>query len=89
MTIERGVSLIAVHLGIVDEELINNMSLDFFEDVLEELGNKLNYDAVVNYAGNSFCKDSWDIIEKSNPMMMNHPTSGNTVEKTMASIFGA
>ena len=32
------------------------MSYVFFSDVLEELGHKLNYDAVVNYAGNSFVK---------------------------------
>ena len=56
MTIERGVTLVAVHLGIVDEEQINNMSYIFFEDVLAELGHKLSYDAIVNYAGNSFCK---------------------------------
>ena len=34
------------------------MSYVFFEDVLEELGHKLTYDAVVNYAGNSFCEKS-------------------------------
>ena len=89
MTIERGVSLIAVHLGIVDEDAINNMSLDFFENVLEELGNKLNYDAIVNYAGNSFCKDSWDMIMKSNPMFTKKDDGGNEVEKTMAAIFSA
>ena len=89
MTIERGVSLIAVHLGIVDEDLINNMSLDFFEKVLEELGNKLNYDAIVNYAGNSFCKDSWDMIMQSNPMFEKKNHGSNEVEATLASIFGA
>ena len=49
-------AIIAAHLGIVDENAINNMSMVFFEDVLSELGKKLNYDAVVNYAGNSFCE---------------------------------
>jgi len=48
------VALIATHLGVVDEDQINNMSYLFFEDVLEELGHKLSYDAIVNYAGNSF-----------------------------------
>lgn len=60
--------MIAVHLGIIDEEQINNMSYIFFEDILEELGHKLNYDAVVNFAGNSFCEKSWDMIQESNPM---------------------
>lgn len=59
--------MIAVHLGVVNEDDINNMSYLFFEDVLESLGHKLSYDAVVNYAGNSFAKDSWDMIQDANP----------------------
>lgn len=44
------------------------MSYVFFEDILEELGHKLMYDAAVNYAGNSFCEKSWDIIMDFYPM---------------------
>ena len=44
------------------------MSLLLFENVLEELGKKLNYDAVVNYAGNSFCQKSWEMIQEAYPM---------------------
>lgn len=44
------------------------MSYLFFEAVLEELGKKLNYQAVVNYAGNSFAKDSWNMIQDAYPM---------------------
>lgn len=58
----------ATHLGVVDEEQINDMSYVFFEDVLDELGHKLLYDAAVNYAGNSFCDKSWDIIMDYYPM---------------------
>lgn len=43
------------------------MSYIFFSDIITEQGHKLNYEAVVNYAGNSFCKDSWDMIQKANP----------------------
>ena len=46
------------------------MSYVFFDDVLEELGHKLSYDAIVNYAGNSFVEKSWDMIMDSNPMLM-------------------
>lgn len=46
------------------------MSYVFFEDVLEELGHKLTYDAIVNYAGNSFCEKSWDMITEHNPMAL-------------------
>lgn len=59
--------MIAVHLGVVDEDAINNMSFLFFEDVIEQLGHKLIYDAVVNYAGNSFCEKSWEMITERNP----------------------
>ena len=55
--------MIAAHLGVVDEEQINNMSYVFFDVVLRELGYKLNFEAVVNYAGNAFCEKSWDMIE--------------------------
>lgn len=57
------------------------MSYIFFEDVLKELGHKLTYDAVVNYAGNSFCEKSWDIISEHNPMLIN--TDGQASTKTI------
>lgn len=62
--------MIATHLGIVDEEQIDNMSYVFFEQVLAELGHKLTYDAIVNYAGNSFCEKSWEMITRTNPMTL-------------------
>lgn len=62
ITLDRAVALIAAHLGEVDEDKINSMSYVFFEDVLSEFGHKLHYDAVVNYAGNSFMEKSWDLI---------------------------
>lgn len=72
----------------IDEEQLNNMSYIFFEDVLEELGHKLSYDAIVNYAGNSFCKDSWDMIMESNPFTMG---DGHVSKKQreMANFFGS
>lgn len=59
--------MIAVYLGEPDEEKILNMSNLFFEDVIRELGYRLNYEAVVNYAGNSFFEKSWDVIMENNP----------------------
>ena len=72
----------------VDEEQINNMSWVFFEDILEELGRKLNYDAVVNYAGNSFCEKSWDMIMDSNPMMLNEKGKSRRGDQTLANFLG-
>lgn len=90
MTLDRAVALIAVHVGVIDEEKIDNMSYLFFEEVLEELGHKLNYDAVVNYAGNSFAKDSWDMIQESNPMLMGDGKQmSRKKQQEMASFFGA
>ena len=82
-------ALIATHLGVVDEEQINEMSYVFFSDVLEELGHKLNYDAIINYAGNSFVEKSWDMIMDSNPMTMGdgeHMSRRNA--QTFADFFG-
>ena len=80
--------MVAAHLGVVDEDQINNMSWIFFEDILEELGRKLNYDAIVNYAGNSFVKESWDMIMDSNPMMIDKNGRGRKQQQTIADFLG-
>lgn len=61
-------ALLAVYLGETDESKIDGMSIPFFNNVLAALGKRVNYDAVVNYAGNSFAKDSWKMIQEANPM---------------------
>lgn len=74
----------------VDEEQIDNMSYIFFEEVLAQLGRKLSYDAIVNYAGNSFVEKSWDMIMDANPMYAgdgNHLSSKQ--RNDMAAFFGA
>ena len=76
MTLDRAVAMIAAHLGVVDEEQINNMSFVFFDDVLMELGYKLTYEAISHYAGNAFCPKSWEMIEKSNPFHVGNPHTG-------------
>lgn len=43
------------------------MSFVFFEDVLMALGHRLNFEAISNFAGNSFAKDSWKMIQENNP----------------------
>lgn len=43
------------------------MSLPFFDAILKELRYKLNYDAIVNYAGNGYVSDAWDMISKADP----------------------
>lgn len=80
----------AAHLGIIDEEAINNMSYVFFDDVLVELGHRLNYEAVSNYAGNSFCEKSWEMISDSNPFNISEDGKGrsNSTAKAIANFFG-
>ena len=63
--------MLAVHVGVLDEEIIWNMRYPFFNQCLIELGLKLNYAAVVNYAGNAFAEKSWEMITKANPMKIN------------------
>lgn len=81
--------MVAAHLGVIDEEKINDMSYLFFEDVISELGYKLNYEAVVNYAGNSFCEKSWQMISDSNPFNVdNERESENSgAMKSLADFF--
>ena len=72
-------ALIATHLGIVNEGEIDNMSFLLFEDVLDERGKKLNYEAVTNLAGNSFAKDPWKEIQKAFPMTPERTTVGGAL----------
>lgn len=80
-------ALIAVHLGVVDESSIDEMSYLFFEDVIEELGHKLVYDAIVNYAGNSFCSDSWEMITDNNPLVSGNKGSNNKIQRDLLNFF--
>lgn len=83
-------AIVAAHLGVIDENAINDMAYIFFEDVLEELGHRLNYEAIVNYAGNSFCEKSWQMISDSNPFNLGEVrSSGNgNAMKSLADFFG-
>ena len=78
-------AIIAVHLGVVEEEKIDNMSYVFFQKVLSGLGHKLIYDAVVNYAGNSFCEKSWETIMNNYPLKNHDPKK--QAAKSIAEMF--
>lgn len=65
------------------------MSFIFFEDVLEQLGHKLTYDAVVNYAGNSFCEKSWDMISDNNPLSVASGGKASKAISALADIFNS
>ena len=65
------------------------MSYVFFEDVLEELGHKLTYDAIVNYAGNGFVEKSWDMIVENNPMNLSANGKSQATMKSLAGFFEA
>ena len=65
------------------------MSYVFFEDILEELGHKLTYDAVVNYAGNSFCEKSWDMIMEHHPIYLNQEKAQHTGLQGVANLFNS
>lgn len=82
--------MLAAHLGVVDETQIDNMSFVFFEDVLAELGHKLHYDAVVNYAGNSFFEKSWQLIADSNPLnIRDSQVKGGNAASGLAGFLGS
>lgn len=79
----------AAHLGVVDEAQIDDMSYSFFEDVLEELGHRLNYEAIVNYAGNTFCEKSWQMISENNPFnVTGKEHEGAKAMHSLADFFG-
>lgn len=67
------------------------MSYVFFQDVLKQLGRKLHYDAIVNYAGNSFAKKSWEMISEANPLKPAAPDGGthSGAMQNLAAFFGS
>lgn len=75
----------------MDEEAIDNMSFVFFEDVIEELGHKLIYDAISNYAGNSFCDKSWEMISEHNPFNVgeDQPAKSQVANSLLSFLEGA
>lgn len=82
--------MVATYLGVADEEQINNMSYVFFEAILTELGYRLTYDAIVNYAGNSFCEKAWDMIVENNPFNINEKDGANNKTlNAIANFFGS
>ena len=66
---DEAVAAIAAHLGIVNEDDIDNMSIPFFNNVLAALGKKLNYESISNLYGNSFAKDAGKYINEANPLV--------------------
>lgn len=79
--------MIAVYLGEPSEEKILRMSQLFFEDVIRELGYRLNYEAIVNYAGNSFFEKSWDVIMENNPFSVGSDIKKKKSVDGMAGLF--
>lgn len=61
------------------------MSYNWFEDVLDVLGEVVNFKAIVNYAGNAFVEKSWDMILDSNPMLKG--TIPSAAERQLANFF--
>lgn len=79
-----------VYTGFTEEE-IDNMSIPIFHEVLNQLGKRLNYEAVVNYAGNSFVQKSWEMIEQANPLRSSSEknSSSSAMQNLVALLGGA
>lgn len=73
-----------VGLGISEKEL-DDMKYKTFTDVISALGRKYNFDSISNLYGNSFAKDSGDIINGCNPLRK--PPIENSLGKTFANML--
>ena len=69
--------MVAFYMGITSENEILNMSYTFFNSLLKCLDKRLKYDAAVGYAGNSFFKESSELINASNPLRGDAKGKGN------------
>lgn len=76
---DEAAAAVAAHLGVIEEERINNESYVWFNSVLEALGKRLNYESISNLYGNSFAKDSSKVIQAANPLIKNGSYHGGSV----------
>ena len=79
MSLDEAAAAVAAHLGIIEEEKINNESYIWFNLVLEALGKRLNYESISNLYGNSFAKDSSKIVQAANPLIKNGGGRANSI----------
>ena len=76
---DEAAAAVAAHLGVIEEDRINNESYVWFNMVLEALGKRLNYESISNLYGNSFAKDSSKIVQAANPLMKNGGGRANSI----------
>ena len=62
------------------------MAYIWFNAVLEALGKRLNYESISNLYGNSFAKDSANIIQAANPLVKNGGKTNTGVMGLMGQI---
>lgn len=55
------------------------MAYIWFNQVLEALGKRLNYDSISNLYGNSFAKDAAKLIQSANPLIKAGAVGGGNV----------
>lgn len=83
---DEAVAAIAAHLGVVNEDEINNMSMVFFQNVLTALGKKLNYESISNIYGNSFAKDAGKYVKEAYPLIKKSKMSDFAKMLNMAAV---
>lgn len=85
MTIGRGVALIALHCGEIDEQKIYEITYPFFNALIKEISLQLNYQATANLLGNAYAGESGiELVNNSNPMNFNE--NGKSTKKNRATI---
>lgn len=81
MTIERGISLIFVHIGGLTQSQILDMEYPFYKDVIQELYIKLNYGTAQHLMGRDYSDEKTiKYIEEQNPFKINLEEKSNKSE---------
>lgn len=62
------------------------MTYNWFNLVLEALGKKLNFESISNLYGNSFAKDSANVIQAANPLIKKPTHGGNGISGLVGNI---
>lgn len=62
------------------------MSTVFFDTVLEYIGKYIRYEAMANYAGNSFFKDSFEVISDNFPLKKEAAQENNGISALLKGV---
>ena len=75
--------MVALHLHVLPDEVREKMSYVDYQDMIKEIGIKINYESISNLLGNGYCPDSSKIVNESSPFNYKEVDSKGRVKSNL------